>query len=196
MVLPGRWQFVWWWALTTAVGLALAAALFFPIDAATDGPVHKGLAGVAVGLGLGVGQWLFIRRLFDGAGWWIVATLIGFGVAGFALGVGTTDELARRGLTSEVVGFVLGAAAGVAQWVVLRRVSRRAVWWLPASTAAFGLGWFVMWRFDYDLYSDEIVPFVVNLALLVVPFVLISGLTMRWILDSSRLTVPNPPDLT
>jgi hypothetical protein len=39
-----------------------------------------------------------------------------------------------------------------------------------------------MWRLDYDLYSDEIVPLLVNLALLVVPFVLISSLTLRWIL--------------
>lgn len=183
-MIVGRWLFVFWWAVSTTAGLVIAALVFLPIDAATDGPVHKGVAGVAIGLGLGVGQWLFLRRLFDGAGWWIVASLIGFGVAGFAMGIGTTDELARRGLTSEIVGFVLGAAAGVAQWVVLRRMSNRAVWWLPASTAAFGLGWFVTWRLDYDLYSEEIVPLVVNFALLVVPFVLISALTMRWILDT------------
>lgn len=72
----------------------------------------------------------------------------------------------------------------MAQWVVLRRDSDRAVWWIPASAAAFGLGWFVMWRLDYDLYSDEIGPFLVNVVLLVVPFVLISALTLRWILHS------------
>ena len=182
LVDGGIWRFVVWWSLATAAGLVIAAALFLPINSLTDGPVHKGLAGVAIGLGLGVGQWLFLRRRLDAAAWWIVATLIGFGLAGAAMGVGTTDELARRGLTSEVVGFVLGAAAGVAQWVVLRRESGRAIWWIPANTAAFGLGWFVMWRLDYDLYSDEIVPFLVNLALLVVPFVLISAFTLRWIL--------------
>ena len=176
------WRFVLWWSLATAAGLVITAALFLPISSLTDGPVHKGLAGVGIGLGVGVGQWLFLRRRLDAAAWWIAATMIGFGLAGAAMGVGTTDELARRGLTSEVVGFILGAAAGVAQWTVLRRESAQAIWWIPASTAAFGLGWFVMWRLDYDLYSDEIVPFLVNLALLVFPFVLISGLTLRWIL--------------
>lgn len=173
-----RWRFVLTWSVATLAGFVIAAVLFLPLDVSIDGPVHKGFAGAALGIGLGLGQWMFLRRFLDGAAWWIVATVIGFGVAGFAMGLGTTDELARRGLTSEVVGFVLGGSAGVAQWVVLRRDFDRAVWWIPASAAAFGLGWFVMWRLDYDLYSDEIVPFLVNVVLLVVPFVLISALTL------------------
>lgn len=182
LMVARRWRFVLMWTVATMAGLVFAAVMILPVDASIDGPLHKGFAGAALGIGLGLGQWMFLRRFLDGAAWWIVATLIGFGMAGFAIGLGTTDELARRGLTSEVVGFVLGGSAGVAQWFVLRRDSDRALWWIPASAAAFGLGWFVMWRLDYDLYSDEIVPLLVNLALLVVPFVLISALTLRWIL--------------
>lgn len=63
----------------------MTAALFLPISSLTDGPVHKGLAGVAIGLGVGVGQWLFLRRRLDAAAWWIAATLIGFGLAGAAM---------------------------------------------------------------------------------------------------------------
>lgn len=180
----GAWRFILWWSLATAAGVAASAVLFLPITSLVEGPVHKGLAGISVGVGLGVGQWLFLRHRFDHAVWWIAATVVGFGLAGTAMGVGTTAELAKRGLTSETVGFVLGATAGTAQWMVLRRQSDRALWWIPASTAAFGLGWFVMWRLDYDLYSDDVVPLLANLALVVVPFVLISGLALRWILQS------------
>jgi hypothetical protein len=187
-------RFILWWSLATAVGVALAAVLFVPITSLVDGPVHKGLAGLALGLGLGAGQWLFLRRRLDDAAGWIVATVIGFGLAGAAMGTGTTNELAQRGLTSELVGFVLGAAAGLAQWLVLRRETDPAIWWVPASAAAFGLGWFVMWRIDYDLYSDEVVPLLANLALLLVPFVLISALTLHWILQDER--PPSKPPRT
>jgi len=134
------WRFILWWSLATAAGVAASAVLFLPITSVVEGPVHKGLAGISVGIGLGVGQWLFLRHRFDDAVWWIAATVVGFGIAGTAMGVGTTAELAKRGLASETVGFVLGATAGTAQWMVLRRQSDRALWWIPASTAAFGLG--------------------------------------------------------
>lgn len=65
----------------------------------------------------------------------------------------------------------------------LSRGSPRAIWWVPANAAAFGLGWLVIWRLDFELYSDAILPQIVNFPLLVIPFGLISGCTLWWILS-------------
>ena len=83
------------------------------------------------------------------------------------------------------VGLVLGAAAGVSQWVVLRFRSPRAIWWIPASVAAFGLGWFLNWNIDFGLDYDNPLSLIVGLGLILVPFVLISGVTLWWILSPS-----------
>jgi hypothetical protein len=38
------------------------------------------------GTSVGVGQWVFMRRFGNGAGWWVVATAAGASLVGFALG--------------------------------------------------------------------------------------------------------------
>lgn len=178
------WRFVLKWAAATAVGGLPGGLAFIPF-LSTGGPTPKVIAGAAIGLGFGVGQWLVIRRHIDGAVWWIVATIAGFAAAGAAVGTGTTEELAMRGLNTETLGFVFGAAAGVSQWLVLRLHSARALWWIPASVAAFGIGWFLNWKIDFGLDYNDPLTLILGIMLILVPFVLISGLSLGWILNSS-----------
>ena len=132
-------RFILKWAGANTVGWLAAAVLALPFLLLYQ-PLHKGIAGAAIGIGLGAGQWLLMRHYLEKAGWWIVVTVVGFAVGGALMGFGTTEELSKRGLSRETVGFVLGATAGVAQWTVLRRRSPRAIWWIPASIGAFGFG--------------------------------------------------------
>ena len=183
------WSFVLKWAGANAVGLFAGAILFVPFLASEE-PTHKAIAGTAIGLGLGIGQWVLMRRHLERSVWWIVATVVGLAVAGALMGTGTTEELARRGLNTETVGLVLGAAAGVAQWVVLRLRSPRAIWWIPANVAAFGLGWLVNWTVDFGLDYNDPRSLILGVGLILVPFVLISGVSLWWILGPSSTINP------
>lgn len=74
----------------------------------------------------------------------------------------------------------------MSQWIVLRLRSPRAIWWIPASVAAFGLGWFVNWRIDFGLDYNDPLTLIMGVALLLVPFVFISGSSLWWILKVPR----------
>ena len=176
-------QFFLRWSLANLAGILLVFVLFVPMQAASeDQPIFKGLAGAAIGLGLGLAQWLVLRGYLKNAGWWIVATGIGFALGGTLLGFGTTQELVRRGLSTESVGLVLGASAGVFQWLVLRPQVERSGLWILASTAAFGLGWWVNWSIDLGLAYESLLSLIVGMLLLIVPYLIISGLAMTRLL--------------
>ena len=89
-------QFVLRWSLANLAGILLVFVLFVPMQAASeDQPIFKGLAGAAIGLGLGLAQWMVLRGYLKNAGWWIVATGIGFALGGTLLGFGTQKTSGR-----------------------------------------------------------------------------------------------------
>jgi len=92
-------------------------------------------------------QWLVLRRRISRAGWWVlagtvgcsVAWVVGYGVA-VAAGYSETTEGFAAVLGLTLVAALGGAAAGILQWLVLRRRISRAGWWVLASTVGWGLG--------------------------------------------------------
>jgi hypothetical protein len=90
------------------------------------------ICGIVFGVITGFFQWLVLRRYLSRAGWWIVASAVGWAV-GIALSwIVHWDD----------VGFVaIGAIVGAVQWLILRRQVRRAGWWILASA----VGWAVSW---------------------------------------------------
>lgn len=86
-------------------------------------------------------QWLCLRRHASGTIWWIPATAIAaLGLLAAATGaykipqVGLIGALAKTGIM--VAG---GAVAGTLQWLILRKKSDRAIWWIAASAVSWGL---------------------------------------------------------
>jgi hypothetical protein len=95
--------------------------------------------GIVPGIGVGILQWLVLRRRVSGAGWWVLASAAaGYGIlAGF---IGYSESLSFGTLLS-LTGVVAlgGAAVGTLQWLVLRGKVSRAGWWVLASTVGWGL---------------------------------------------------------
>ena len=96
------------------------------------------------GVMTGLAQWLVVIRWHIGqAGWWILATAIGWPLGLFA----GTAVVSRVNVVNEqaaiVVWAVLGASLGLTQWLVLRNKVEHAEWWIFASTALWAISGFI-----------------------------------------------------
>jgi hypothetical protein len=135
----------------------VATLLAFPIAGlaarAVAGPVDEvwtaTLAGAVSGAVIGAAQWLALRRIGADARW-IVATAVGL-----AVGLGLAFAIFEYGDTVgdlAVVGAVSGLGIGIAQWWLLRDlVEGGLAWvWVPATAAAWTLGWTVTTAIGVD----------------------------------------------
>ena len=88
-----------WWVAAT-IGGWLLGGLLIAIPGwlnRTDGSIKPDLAFILMGLGIGAGQWLLVRRRLSGAGWWIGANVVGWGLLGLVTtgnGVGQLELFA------------------------------------------------------------------------------------------------------
>ena len=72
-----------WWVLATSGGWLLGLFLIsgsFWFDFCTYESCRIDLAFIVLGLSIGVGQWLLLRRRLPRAGWWIGANVVGWGL--------------------------------------------------------------------------------------------------------------------
>jgi hypothetical protein len=158
-----QWNIILPWMLATVAGVAIGIlsllTLTTSLALAGTSTVLVGLIGGAgLGGGIGIAQWLVLRRHIASAGWWVLVSVVG-GMIGVALGLVLSDAL--RPLISALLGeaiqsrpagprlalsntvavgaadAVVGLVLGSAQWLVLRRHARSAGWWVVASC----LGW-------------------------------------------------------
>jgi hypothetical protein len=170
----GRVMALTWlgWLVASAVGWSLGWVLGPPLSEALAGavadavypfPAHV-IAGTVdwaiIGLTMGVGQWLVLRRHITRAGWWVVVTAVSLAVVGAVkslLGpymddiifdlIGWTEYIGGWRLVPLVgplFGVLMeglsGLVVGLAQRPVLRRQVGKAGRWVPISALAWGIG--------------------------------------------------------
>ena len=138
------WGFWLGWVVATTVGMFVGFimgifSLFFTGEEFGEWLAFLGL-GIMLGIGVGILQWLVLRRRVSGVGWWVLASAAaGYGItqASFIL----IEESLSFGLllSSTGVAALGGAVTGILQWLVLRGKVSRAGWWVLASTVGWGL---------------------------------------------------------
>jgi tRNA A-37 threonylcarbamoyl transferase component Bud32 len=124
------------WVLASAVGRGVGSYLvvellperFVALVNATSFTVVSAVWEAGVGAVVGVAQWVVLRRRIRRAGWWVLASTVGWAV--FGIGYAMVFASDRGGFLFG--GF--GVAVGVAQWLVLRGQIERAGWWVLVST--------------------------------------------------------------
>jgi len=136
------------WALVTTVGWLLAGFSGLPlgravvVEGSTDVilsvALNMGLLGALIGGLIGTSQWYFLRRRVRLAGWWVVATALGWGV-GLLVAL-LLNLLAGLGLCAGLYGVVIGLAVGTAQWLVLRQTTPQAGKWIWVTVVALPVG--------------------------------------------------------
>jgi len=147
------------WTLMTSAGWFLGFFGGFVIAGAFEPLVGRGaiqsvgaygLLGACTGAGVGLMQWLVLRKRIAGISAWVSASAIGMGLAGsggYGIAVllfGYSEGLEDLGSAAAVVGWMLaaglgGVMTGLLQQRVLSRYLRNAGWWVPASTLAWAL---------------------------------------------------------
>jgi hypothetical protein len=135
--LSGRDLLVW---TATLLAFPLAGLAGRAVAGPVDAVWTAVLAGIVAGLVLGVGQWLVLRRIGMDTRW------IGATAAGLGVGLGLAFAIFGYGNTAgdlALVGAVSGLGIGFAQWWLLRELVNGSRAWIPATAAAWALGWTV-----------------------------------------------------
>jgi hypothetical protein len=104
VVLRQRVPQTGWWVLASTAGWTGGWAI---VNVSVR-PEFGFLTGAVLGAAMGIAQWLFLRRHFYQAGWWILVSVLGW-TAGLTLLTGPL-----------LVGAVAGAVTGIALELFLR----------------------------------------------------------------------------
>lgn len=103
---------------------------------------------VAMGASVGVIQWTVLRECVGQAGWWVLASTIGWAAIG----------------CTAIGHYVLAAVVEVAlQCLILRRIGRKAIWWTFSGFAngVIRLGAFYVLAYGVAMGTSEIVEVTV-----------------------------------
>ena len=144
--LSGRDLLIW---AATLLAFPLAGVAARAVAGPVDEVWTAAAAGAVAGAVIGAAQWLALRRLGADPRW-IVATAVGL-----AVGLGLAFAIFDYGDTVGdmwIVGAVSGLGIGLAQWWLLRGlVVGSLTWpWIPATAAAWALGWTVTTAIGVD----------------------------------------------
>jgi hypothetical protein len=165
-------KIVFSWIGLALVAFPLAGYAGWGISGHVDGVGPALIGGAITGAGIGLVQWLFLRRDLNLGLAWILATGVAL-AAGLSIGAAvvgyetTPSQLA-------IMGAISGAAVGIAQGILLR--NRFSLWhvWMVAMPVMYAIGWLVTESFGIDVANQ----FTVFGASGSVVFGLLSGLLM------------------
>ena len=130
------------WIAANVVGWVIGFAVCEAVKSVLFVLTHFNSDGLVIGAAMGTAQWLVLRRRMAPVRWWVVASIVGFGV-GRLLG-----DAAAQGVSASLgyalSGAILGVSVGLAQWLILRRHAAQAGWWVPACGLAWAVGWSII----------------------------------------------------
>jgi predicted Ser/Thr protein kinase len=155
LVSAGGWALGW--LVAPSVGESVSRPIAEAADIALAEIVGGAVAWGILGLFLGVGQWLLLRRHIRNASWWVLASVAGWAVTGsvkwiqgpvmepiifeVAIGLGEIGWEIVMPLIGIGMGMLFDGLAGLvvgsAQWLVLQRQVPRAGRWVLISVVAW-----------------------------------------------------------
>ena len=160
------------WVGLNLLAFPIAGELGHVVAGPVDGLMPALFGGALVGAGIGLAQWLMLRRTLDIGPEWIVVT--GFGLA-IGLAIGAMAVGYETGVPDLIImGAICGAAVGIGQGVLLR--SSFSLWliWILAMTLLWPIGWVVTEAFGIPVEEQ----FIVFGASGTVAFGILSGLLL------------------
>ena len=197
------WGFWLGWVLASAVGMFVGSiivlVILFLIYDLLEGLIGGAVAddffeiewpgnligGIILGIGVGIPQWLVLRRRISGVSWWVLASAAA-GIVVIFLFFSFIDILEPLSFGSFLrytgIAALGGAVIGILQWFVLRGKVSRAGWWVLASTVGWALGMAVSEVIPWGgTDEDSLVPSVMTGVVLGA----VTGAALVWLLRQS-----------
>jgi hypothetical protein len=149
------WKFAMLWAIATTGGIFIGGFLGvyagFSVGSAigqatqgnpegTIGLIGAVFAGFAVAAAVtGCLQEWVVKQVLVGLRHWSILTLLGATLS--AVGVNILAIFSNLPINAggSGGGLLIGAGVGLAQWLVLKQFSSRAMWWIPVNAMAGGV---------------------------------------------------------
>lgn len=135
------------WVFVTIVGFLLSL-YWVEIGERSD---LRALEGAIGGMAIGFAQWFLLKQRFSQSGWWIVASMVSWGLLGGS-GIGALGWVAPKVLSIPVRlvygiidGAIAGVVIGVGQWWVLKNHVKRAWLWILFSIVGWTMGLTFAW---------------------------------------------------
>lgn len=148
------------------------------------------VSGLASGAVIGGAQYLLLRGWLVKAGWWVLATGLGFGVAFSQLPI-VGLFLQHTPLSEALQAFLIYPFAGLlialTQWFYIVRRTSRSPWWILASVLGWAVGYLLTTLSSY--LSNTYLAFFAAIA---VVYGLFTGLTLLWFGVLDRPVLPKP----
>ena len=171
--------------LTLVIGLAL---LIFGVGEVINNapPAVLGLViGAIFGTGLGIAQWLVLRKRVDGIGLWAPITIGVWAVfwsLNFAGLFGEGEGVSGKLVEGIIHGGLLGTLTSAGQWFVLRSKVQKASWWILISALSWAIGASTGDTIQAILQID--IPLELIIAILLSSA--LTGAGMVWLLKQSQ----------
>jgi hypothetical protein len=126
LVMKSRINRTRWWILASIIGFGIGKDVADPVALAVSGPMGSVLGGLAIGMSLGVAQWLVLRRHVPEARWWIVASAIAWAVGWAIISSVDTEAAGASIAVAYVIGAIGAAVAGLVTAAALVWLLRRS----------------------------------------------------------------------
>ncbi len=181
------------WILNNVFALAVGLFLYivfgmmsrFDMESSHVISVGDILGGISLGIVVGFLQSTQLKPWLSSRPWWIIASILGWP---FAM-IWFDNPIQEINLLI-LFKYVLPLIVGIFQWLVLRRLIRRAGWWVLWSYFGLILSFFVL---DYlsgrfANASNTIYPFAmfIPIVLFPIPYSLITGTGLLWMLGGRQ----------
>ena len=137
--------FLWMVGAFLALIIGLALLIIGVGEALNDAApaIFGAVIGAIFGSGLGVAQWLVVRKEVDGVGLWIPITIgvwVIFWSMNFAGLFGEGQGVMGKLIEGIGHGALLGALTGASQWFVLRSKIQKGQSWILISALSWAIG--------------------------------------------------------
>ena len=181
-VIPG-------WVIANVLGVAAIGALGFilPFLQFIPGMLRSSLA---IGLPIGLAQWIALRRVAPISILWVLTIsaglVLGHKVSPILAGLfgESLDDESVLALTAAYT--IIGLLVGLVQWVFLRGHFTKSLVWLLSSALGLGLGTGLVLVSNLINESG-----IVSIILVVLVYAITTGFVISWLRASQRKTASN-----